>query len=94
MTDKPTPKQTQVAAELRRILCNNNDRTVKELAQCQPTYVSGKKVADMCGYPTYAEVPNEFCDAVCAAGYAIGITIACGYHTVVVGSDFESSGAS
>ena len=86
---KPTPKQRQIARDLRRILCGNDNPTEKELARCRPRHVSGERVGDMYGYPTYSEVPNEFCDAVCEAGYAICIAIACGYRTIIVGGDFS-----
>ena len=94
MTDKPTPKQRQIAAELSRMLYGTDDRTVEELAQCHPVHVSGDIVAGMCGYATYDEVPAKFCDAVGVAGYDTDIAIACGNRTVIVGRDFQPTGVS
>ena len=94
MSDKPTSKQKRIAADLRRVLCGTDNPTKNELAQCRPIHVSADRVANLCGYAKYDDIPREFCDAVIEAGYDVDIAIACGNRTVIVGSDFEPAGAS
>lgn len=85
---KPTPEQRRIAHGLRRILCGKDNPTRQEIARCRPRHVSYEKVADMCGYAVYDEIPQGFCDAVIEAGYEIDIIIGCGERTVIVAGDF------
>lgn len=84
---KPPTKQHQIADALRRRLRDENP-TAEGLSQCRPIHVSIERVAAMCGYSVYDEIPIAFCNAVITVGYDIGVVIGFGHRTVMVGADF------